>query len=557
MTFAELPLREEIQEAIKAMGFESPTPIQEKTIPMILSGESDIIGLAETGSGKTASFGLPMLNMIDLEQRAIQGLILSPTRELCMQICREMERFATRLKGVRITPIYGGTPFPPQKKALKAGSHIVVATPGRLLDLIKQGEARLDTLRFLVLDEADIMLNMGFKDELDAILEAAPEERLNLLFSATMPPEVARIADNYMKNPTEVAAGEKNKASANVEHSCYMVHAKDKYKALKRLVDSHPGIFGIIFCRTKAGCQTIADKMIKEGYPTDSLHGDLSQNQRELVMKKFRERNLQLLVATDIAARGLDVSDLTHVIHYDLPDEIEVYNHRSGRTGRAGKKGRSYAIINMKEKYRIRKIERIIGRKIEYKDIPTGKEICQAQLLNLVDRITSVEVDEEQISPFMPIIEEKLAGVDREELIHRFVSLEFNRFIDYYGKEKDILSPGNRRDNYDQNGGRDRKRDFSQSRFDGDFTPISVSVGKRDKILPQDIIALVNKNSGKRKIPLGKILIGPASTVVYVSGDEAEFLSSRLNRQSFRGRRLKVQVVTKSAGKKNYPKKKK
>ncbi|MDC7219642.1 MAG: DEAD/DEAH box helicase [Spirochaetales bacterium] len=561
MKFEEFPLREEIQQAIQAMGFESPTPIQEKTIPLILEGERDIIGLAETGSGKTASFGLPMLNMIDLEKREIQGLILSPTRELCQQICREMERFASRMQGIRITPIYGGAPFPPQKRALKAGSHIIVATPGRLLDLIKQGEARLETLRFLVLDEADIMLNMGFKDELDAILEAAPEDRLNLLFSATMPPEVARIADNYMKDPQEVAAGEKNKASANVEHSCYMVHAKDKFKALKRLVDSHPGIYGIVFCRTRAGCQTIADKMIKEGYPTDALHGDLSQNQREYVMKKFRDRSLQLLVATDIAARGLDVSDLTHVIHYDLPDEIEVYNHRSGRTGRAGKQGRSYAIIHMKEKYRIRKIERIIGRSIEYRNVPTGDEICRAQLLNLIDRVTGVDVDESQISPFMDVIEDKLSTVSREELIHRFVSLEFNRFLDYYGKERDILSPsGQNRDRGDRRD-RDGRNDFSQNRFEGDFIPLSISVGKRDKIMPQEIIGLVNKNGGKRKIPLGKILIGPSSSIVNVAADEVEFLASRLNRQTFRGRRLKVSIVNKSqakpSGKKGYPKKKK
>jgi ATP-dependent RNA helicase DeaD len=569
LTFNDFSLAEPIKEAINAMGFENPTPIQEKTIPLILSGERDIIALAETGSGKTAAFGLPMLNMINIEDRSPQGLILSPTRELCMQICREMERFASRMKGIHITPIYGGAPFPPQRKALKSGSHIIVATPGRLLDLIKRGDARMNNLRFLALDEADIMLNMGFKDELDSILEAAPDDRLNLLFSATMPPEVARIADNYMKDPMEVTAGEKNKASANIEHSCYMVHARDKYKALKRLVDSHPGIYGIIFCRTRAGCQTIADKMIKEGYPTDALHGDLSQNQREYVMKKFRDRSLQLLVATDIAARGLDVNDLTHVIHYDLPDEIEAYNHRSGRTGRAGKQGRSFAIINMKEKYRIRKIENIIGRKIEYKDIPTGREICQAQLINLIDRVIGVEVDEEQIAPFMPIIAEKLEHVDKNELIHRFVSLEFNRFLTYYGNERDLLSPTsrnnsdrrdsdrrdsfNRRDSFDRN----KKSDFPRNRFDGDMVPLSISVGKKDNVMPQEIIGIINKSSGKTKIPLGKILIGPASTNVYVATDQVDLLVSNLNRQPFRGRRLKVHVVSKPAGNKGYQGKKK
>ncbi|MBN2628755.1 MAG: DEAD/DEAH box helicase [Spirochaetales bacterium] len=528
------------------MGYETPTPIQEKTIPLILDGQDDLIGLAETGSGKTAAFGLPMLNMVDVSDRSIQGLVLSPTRELCMQIAGEMERFSKHMGGIRLTPIYGGAPFPPQKRALKEGTHIIIATPGRLLDLIRQGAADLSTLRFLVLDEADIMLNMGFKDELDAILEAAPPERLNLLFSATMPPEVARIAENYMKSPKEITAGEKNRGSANVEHSCYMVHAKEKYKALKHLVDSHPGIYGIIFCRTKAGCQLIADKMIKEGYPTDALHGDLSQTQREYVMKKFRERSLQLLVATDIAARGLDVSDLTHVIHYDLPDEIEVYNHRSGRTGRAGKQGLSFAIINMKEKYRIRRIEKVLGREISYKNVPTGREICRAQLLALIDRVTSVEVDSEQIAPFIPVIEEKIAGLDKEELIRRFVSLEFNRFLDYYGKEKDIVSPLSDRDDRRQRP--ERAIEFDRGDRDSCTVPLSISVGKRDRILPQEIISLVNRNSDNRKIPLGKILIGPSSSLVYVNREHAEFLAERLNRQSFRGRRLKVSAVTRGSG---------
>jgi ATP-dependent RNA helicase DeaD len=585
LTFNEFSLKENLLRAVEAMGYEIPTPIQEKVIPQILSDNRDLIGLAETGSGKTAAFGLPMLHKIDEDLRETQGLILAPTRELCMQIAREMEKYSRFQKGVILTSVYGGAPFPPQIKALRQGSHIIIATPGRLLDLIKKGVARLDKLKFLVLDEADVMLNMGFKDDLDAILEAAPGERQSLLLSATMPPEVSRIAKNYMTEPLEITAGVKNKGTANVDHSCYMVHARDKYKALKRLVDSHPGIYGIIFCRTRLGCQDIANKMIKEGYNTDALHGDLSQNQREYVMKKFREGSLQLLVATDIAARGLDVDSLSHVIHYDLPDEMEVYNHRSGRTGRAGNKGNSFAIIHMKEKYRIRKIENILGRKIEYREVPTGRMICEAQLMAMIDKVKSVNVDDEEIGPYMSVIEEKLEGVDRETLIHKFVSLEFNHFLEYYGKEQDLNTPVNdRSSSWGNNRGRDRdgrSRDYNRNsnsrdsnnsnrskntanrdrrpgetvnhdrkprnlgnsgKSDG-MTAISISVGKRDNILPPQVIGLINDNTQGQKIPLGKITIGPASSIVYVDSGSVDSISKGLKRVSFRGRRLKIKVL--------------
>ena len=548
MTFNELALREELLKAVEAMGYAEPTPIQEKVIPRILSDPGDLIGLAETGSGKTAAFGLPMLNLIDENEKYAQGLILAPTRELCMQIAGEMEKFARFIPEIKLAAVYGGAPFPPQIRALKTGAQIIIATPGRLLDLINKGAARLEKLRFLVLDEADVMLNMGFKDELDAILEAAPAERQSLLLSATMPSEVARIAREYMKEPAEITAGEKNKGNPNVDHSCYMVHAKDKYKALKRLVDANPGIYGIIFCRTRVSCQQIADKMIKEGYPTDALHGDLSQNQREYVMKKFRDRSLQLLVATDIAARGLDVNDLSHVIHYDLPDEIEVYNHRSGRTGRAGNKGCSYAIIHMKEKYRIRKIEKILGRPIEYRNIPTGREICESQLMQLMERTVQVRVDEDVIRPYLAAVEEKLAGLDREEIIRRFISLEFNRFLDYYGKEKDLSAPAFREREMGEKG-RDGNRGKPVNReTSAGFIPLSISVGKRDSIAPQEIIGLINRNCKGRKIGIGKINIGPASTIVYVESGMADSVLSGLKRTSFKGRRLKVRELETAGG---------
>lgn len=554
MTFSDLPLKESLLKAISEMGYENPTPIQEKVIPLILQDDRDLIGLAETGSGKTAAYGLPLLNRIDPSQRIPQGLILAPTRELCQQIAREMEKFSRHMGDINLALIYGGAPFPPQISALKKGAQVIIATPGRLLDLITKGVARLESLRFLVLDEADVMLNMGFKDELDAILEAAPAERQSLLLSATMPPEVARIAKNYMTDPREISAGIKNRGTANVEHSCYMIHARDKYKALKRLVDSHPGIYGIIFCRTRASCQDIADRMIKEGYNTDSLHGDLSQAQRELVMGKFRKANLQLLVATDIAARGLDVDDLTHVIHYDLPDEIEVYNHRSGRTGRAGKKGLSFAIINMKEKYRIRKIEKVLGRPIEYKPVPTGREICEAQLMALIDRVQSVNVDEDEIAPYLSVIEEKLKGVDRTTLIHRFVSLEFNRFLNYYGKEDDLMSPSNNKSSTSPW----EKKKGSPSPHGK--TAVSLSLGKRDGMVPQQVIGLINQNCPGKRVNLGKITIGPSSTIIYTDAMGAELIQSGLKRVQFRGRRLKVKILEssgpKSSKKGDYQRKK-
>ena len=408
MTFEELGVREDILKAISEMGFVSPMPVQEKVIPHLLSADSDVVALAQTGTGKTAAYGLPVIQRIDVDLRAPQALILSPTRELCLQIGADLADFSKYIPQLSVLPVYGGSSIESQIRALRRGVHIVVATPGRLIDLIERNTVSLDNVHTVILDEADEMLNMGFLDSINDILDNVPEDRKMLLFSATMPPDIAAIAKNYMHNPEEFVIGTKNEGAANVRHIFYMVQAKDKYLALKRVADSNPNIYGIIFCRTRRETQEIADWLIEDGYNADSLHGDLSQAQRDTVMKKFRERNLQLLVATDVAARGLDVDDLTHVINYGLPDDIATYTHRSGRTGRAGKTGISVAIIHSREKGRLKDIEKKIGKKFEYSEVPSPRYIIEKQLYNLADRIEKVDVNEEEIGKYIPGVIKKL-----------------------------------------------------------------------------------------------------------------------------------------------------
>ncbi|NCD43360.1 MAG: DEAD/DEAH box helicase, partial [Bacteroidia bacterium] len=425
--FTETGLSTSILKAIENMGFEELTPIQEKIIPYLLDSENDIIGLAQTGTGKTAAFGLPVIEKTNPEIKSVQTLILSPTRELCIQICKEMELYATGTKDICIVPVYGGAAITHQIDALKKGCNIVVATPGRALDLINRKALKVSEIRWLILDEADEMLNMGFKEELDAILENTPAKKQTLLFSATMPREVQRIANQYLKNPVEISAGEKNKGAENVSHEFYMGMAKNRYEILKRIVDINPDIYSIVFCRTRQETKEVADKLMNDGYNADALHGDLSQAMRESVMRHFRAHHLQILVATDVAARGLDVIDLTHVINYNLPDEKEIYIHRSGRTGRAGKKGISMSIVHTREMNKIRELEKVTGKKFVNKQIPNGEEICGKQLYNLIDKMEHIEVDEERIGPFLESIYKKLAWLDREMLIKKFVSMEFNR----------------------------------------------------------------------------------------------------------------------------------
>ncbi len=437
-TFAELGVSREILQALTDQGFTAPTPIQAEIIPLVLQKPTDVIGLAQTGTGKTAAFGIPIMQLADPGQRRPQALILCPTRELCVQVTRDLMALARHLPQLQVTAVYGGAPIEPQIKALRQGSQVVVATPGRLNDHLRRHSVDLSTIRRVVLDEADEMLNMGFKEELNSILATTPSEKNTLLFSATMSREVSNIAANYMRNPVEITVGRKNVGAENVRHLYYMVQAKDRYLALKRIADLNPDIYAIIFCRTRQETKDIAEKLITDGYNADALHGELSQAQRDQVMNKFRGKGLQMLVATDVAARGLDVSDLTHVINYNLPDDPASYTHRSGRTGRAGKTGISIAIINLREMFKIREIERKLQRQFEAGKIPTGQEICERQLLNLIDTVNRVQVDRARIEPFLPAVYEKLADLDREELIKRFVSLEFNRFLEYYRNAPDL-----------------------------------------------------------------------------------------------------------------------
>lgn len=438
MTFDELGLNPEILKAISRMGFETPTPVQAKVIPRLLENKGDMVALAQTGTGKTAAFGLPILNMLDHESRAPQALIMCPTRELCVQIARDLTAFAAGSPSVNIVAVYGGTPIQTQLRSLSRGAHIIVATPGRMLDILRRKRANLGGVERVILDEADEMLNMGFQEDLESILSEVPDTAHTLLFSATMPRQVASISRKYMKDAEEITVGQLNAGAENVTHECYVVHQRDRYLALKRLADFYPDMYAIVFCRTRQDTKSVANWLIRDGYNVDALHGDLSQDQRDNVMKKFRDKSLQILVATDVAARGLDVTDLTHVINYNLPDDLGSYTHRSGRTGRAGKSGISAVIINMREKGKVRRIEATIKKKFEYRDVPGGREICEAQLFSLVKRMKDVEVDHKQIDDFLPAIFESLKGMETEEIVKRFVSLEFNNLLKYYRGAKDL-----------------------------------------------------------------------------------------------------------------------
>lgn len=439
MNFEELGISPDILKAISRMGFETPTPVQAQVIPRLLENKGDMVALAQTGTGKTAAFGLPILNMMEHDNRAPQALVLCPTRELCVQITRDLEAFAACLPTVNVVAVYGGTPIHTQLRALQKGVQIIVATPGRMLDILRRKKADLRSVKRVILDEADEMLNMGFQEDLEAILSEVPETAHTLLFSATMPRQVAAIARKHMKNAEEITVGQRNAGAENVSHECYIVHQRDRYAALKRLADYYPDMYAIVFCRTRQDTQNVATWLIRDGYNVDALHGDLSQVQRDNVMERFRSKTLQILVATDVAARGLDVTDLTHVINYNLPDDLGSYTHRSGRTGRAGKSGVSAIIINMREKGIVRRIEKMINKTFAYRAVPTGRDICEAQLLSMIERMKNVEVDHKQIDQYLPGIYESLKGMDMEELVKRFVSLEFQNLLKYYRGATDLV----------------------------------------------------------------------------------------------------------------------
>ena len=541
-TFEELGVSPEIRRAIEEMGYENPMPVQEEVIPYLLGENNDVVALAQTGTGKTAAFGLPLLQQIDVKNRVPQSLILCPTRELCLQIAGDLNDYSKYIDGLKVLPVYGGSSIDSQIRSLKRGVHIIVATPGRLLDLMERKTVSLSTVHNIVMDEADEMLNMGFTDSINAILADVPKERNTLLFSATMSPEIARISKNYLQNAKEITIGRKNESTSNVKHVAYTVQAKDKYAALKRIVDYYPQIYGIIFCRTRKETQEIADKLMQEGYNADSLHGELSQAQRDAVMQKFRIRNLQLLVATDVAARGLDVDDLTHVINYGLPDDTESYTHRSGRTGRAGKTGTSIAIINLREKGKLREIERIIGKKFIAGEMPTGKQICEKQLIKVIDELEKVKVNEEEITDFMPEIYRKLEWLSKEDLIKRMVSHEFNRFLDYYRDREEIETPT---DSCERNTHDSRERG-SRKAAPG-FTRLFINLGKMDSFFPSELISLLNSNT-RGRIELGRIDLMKNFSFFEVEEKEAQNVVKALNRANWNGRKVSVEVAGEEAG---------
>lgn len=541
MLFKEMGLSTEILSAITDLGFETPTPIQEKVIPVLIEEKRDIIGLAQTGTGKTAAFGLPAIESIHLEQNYPQLLIMSPTRELCMQIARDLVSYSKYIKGLRIVAVYGGAPIDKQIGALKRGAHIVVATPGRIHDLVRRRRIDLSKVNTLVLDEADEMLKMGFKEDVDAILAQTPTSKTTLLFSATMSPEIATIAKTYMQNPIEITVGKKNASADSVHHIYHMVHARNRYMALKRVVDYYPDIYGIVFCRTRQETKDVAASLMKDGYNAEALHGDLTQSQRDYVMGKFREGTLSVLVATDVAARGLDVNNLTHVINYNLPDDTENYNHRSGRTGRAGKEGLAVSIINLKEQGKIRDIERIIRKKLDRKPVPGGKEICGRQLFHLIEKVQNTNVNHEQIDPFMDKVYEMLAELPKEDLIKRFVSIEFNRFLDYYKNAPDLNISAKASKGNDQNFSKRSRGGRSMSR-------VVFNLGKGKGLNKKDVIDLMVTASGRKDLEIGQIDIYKRASSVEIDSKFAKKLIGELNRRFYKGIKLEAEENYEFAG---------
>ncbi|MBD5260238.1 MAG: DEAD/DEAH box helicase [Bacteroides sp.] len=547
MTFEDLGVRDDLRRAIEELGFENPMPVQEKVIPHLLdeSLDGDVVALAQTGTGKTAAFGLPVLQRIDPSVHQPQALILSPTRELCLQIGSDLADFSKYMPDVAVLPVYGGSSIESQIRALRKGVQIIVATPGRLIDLIKRGVVKLNDVHTVILDEADEMLNMGFLDSIDEILSHVPEQRKMLLFSATMPDEVARIAKKYMKQPVEFVIGNRNEGSANVRHIYYMVNARDKYLALKRIADDNPNIYGIIFCRTRRDTQEIADKLISDGYNADALHGDLSQQQRDIVMRKFRDRVITLLVATDVAARGIDVDDLTHVINFGLPDDTAVYTHRSGRTGRAGKTGVSVSIIHSREKGKLREIEKKIGKKFERKEVPTPQHIIEKQLYNLADRIERVKVEEDEIAQYLPGVSRKLGWLSAEDLLKRVVSLEFKRLLDYYRDAPNI-------DFIDEKPAKESRKERRKPATEAEkdrrtaekgMERIYVNLGKNDGFYAGNLIDMLNHTVQGKRVDVGRIDLLPGYSLFDVTKADGRRVIEGLRGAEWMGKRVYSEVA--------------
>lgn len=545
-TFEELGVSAPLLKAIAELGFEAPMPVQEKVIPHLLTEEGDVVALAQTGTGKTAAFGLPVLQRIDSATNVTQALILSPTRELCLQIASDLADFSKYLPDVKILPVYGGSSIESQIRSLRNGVQIIVATPGRLIDLINRGVVNLSAVHTVILDEADEMLNMGFLDSINEILDHVPADRKMLMFSATMPAEISRIAKKYMHDPVEFVVGIRNEGAANVKHIYYMVNARDKYLALKRIADYNPNIYAIVFCRTRRDTQEIADKLIGDGYNADALHGDLSQQQRDIVMKKFRDRVLTILVATDVAARGLDVDDLTHVVNYGLPDDTAVYTHRSGRTGRAGKTGVSVVIAHSREKGKLREIERIIGKKFERREVPTPEHIIEKQLYSLADRIEKVEVNEDEINKYTSGVIKKLGWLSNEDLIKRILSLEFNRLLSYYqdAPKIDFIDEKPSRPKKEKNDSQgSRAKDKDRRTAEKGMERVYINVGKNDGFYAGNLIDLLNRNVEGPRVNVGRIDLMPGYSLFDVGKKDAHKVVAALKGLEFMGKRLFSEIA--------------
>ena len=537
--FLEIKLKKDITKALNELGFITPTPIQSKTIPLLMDSDQDLIGAAQTGTGKTAAFGIPSIHLADVSNKIPQTLILCPTRELCIQITNDLKKYAKYLNKIQIVPVYGGASMETQIRALKKGTQIVIGTPGRTKDMIKRKKLLLASLDRIVLDEADEMLSMGFKEDLDFILSKAPGQVQKLLFSATMPKKVTTIIKEYMNNPVTIAVDPINTAAINVVHRYHMVQAKDRYEVVKRIADINPNIYGIVFCRTRRETKDVSNRLMVDGYNADALHGELSQSQRDEVMNRFRKARLQLLVATDVAARGLDVNNLSHIINYNLPDDPEIYTHRSGRTGRAGKKGISIAIIHSREVRRLKDIEKISGIKFSKELVPTGDDICKKQLYALVDKIKNIEVDNEKIEPFLSSINEKLEGLDRDQLIKHFVSAEFNRFISYYKNARDInILSGNK----SSSSKRDRKTGGRRGGVRYNFTRFYINIGTKQRLNPLKLISLINESLNSSNHEIGKIEVLKTFSFFEIDSSVSLKLVETLNGTKFNRVNVKAEI---------------
>ena len=549
MTFKELGIDKRILKAITELGFETPMPVQQEVIPFLLNQKKDLVALAHTGTGKTAAFGIPIIQQIDSTSIKTQALILAPTRELCMQITDDLSNFAKHIENLHVVAIYGGASILTQIRQVATGAQIIVATPGRMLDMLKRKKVNVSAIRFLVLDEADEMLNMGFKEELTAVLASTPEDKRVLLFSATMPRGIESIARSYMKMPEEITVGSRNTTAENVHHQYYVAHAKDRYIALKRIADYYPDIYAIIFCRTKIETQEVADSLIKDGYNADALHGDLSQSQRDSVMNRFRSRNLQMLVATDVAARGIDVVDLTHIINYNLPDDIEYYTHRSGRTGRAGKSGISILIVNLKEVFRVKQIEKQIGKKFQAVKIPTGKEVCEKQLIHLVEKLKNTEIQHDEIGTFLPAAYEQLKSLSKEEIIQRFISTEFNRFLSYYRRAADINVELKKESKAGFTGG-----SSSGSGSRSGQVRLFINLGQMERFTPAKLKTYLQETASVANLNVSNVEVTRCSSYFEVGAQFAEIVMAKFQREKFQNRRVQIDYADRT-GRSNYKEK--